>query len=297
MKMHYEISATEIKEMIQTQTSREQCQKGAPTLQTGSWMKTRRAEQLVCIPRLRKPIAMHLNLVSALSIIFESMPFIVFSYGVLCFWDDAMCKVVLFLFRVTRGLSACTITFLSAFQAFTITCTPALWAWLKSRSSSCILHSLLSFWILNSFIYFHMIESVESNYNSTVMSLGFSHPYYAPFLVLMLAPSLYMVTLLYGHRCRARHLHSPSLASQPLPEKIATHTILPLVSCFVFFHCSNNIMIVYSLYTLEKLNKYKAVLVMLSFSYPTLFPFLLMKNNRMVSGWFIHSCYTKNDPF
>ncbi|XP_069855418.1 vomeronasal type-1 receptor 5-like [Dipodomys merriami] len=134
----------------------------------------------VCKPWLWKPIAivfMHVNLVSALTIIFESMTFIVSSYGVQCFWDDATCKAVLFLFRVTRGLSACTITFLSAFQAFTISRTPAQWAWLKSRSSSCILHSLLSFWILNSFIYFHKIESVESNCNSTFMSLGFSHPY------------------------------------------------------------------------------------------------------------------------
>ncbi|XP_012883013.1 PREDICTED: vomeronasal type-1 receptor 90-like [Dipodomys ordii] len=277
------------------------------------------AYSFLCKPRLRKPIAivfMHLTLVNALSIIFESMPFIVSSFGVLCFWDDAMCKAVLFLFRVTRGLSTCTTTFMSAFQALNISRTPAQWAWLKSRSSTCILPSLLSFWIFSSIMYFHMIESVQSNCNSTVMRLGFSHPYCQVkfgmdnqmslissivlrdtlFLVLMVAPSLYMVTLLYRHRRRARHLHSPSLASQPAPENTATHTILLLVSCFVFFYCSNNIVTVYSFYTPEKLNKSKAVLVMLSFSYPTLCPFLLMKNNRMVSKWFTHLCYTKNDP-
>ncbi|XP_042556047.1 vomeronasal type-1 receptor 90-like [Dipodomys spectabilis] len=273
----------------------------------------------VCKPRLRKPIAivfMHLTLVNALTIIFESMPFIVSSYGVRCFWDDAMCKAVLFLFRVTRGLSACTTTFLSTFQALTISRTPAQCAWLKSQSSFCILPSLFSFWILNSIIYFHIIKTVESNCNSTVMTRGFSHPYCqtkfgrdtqtpiissivlrdALSLVLMVAPSLYMATLLYQHHRRARHLHSPSLASQPAPENKATHTILLLVSCFLFFHCSNNIVTMYSLYTLEKLNKSKGVLVMLSFSYPTLCPFLLMKNNRMVSRWITHSCYTKNDP-
>ncbi|XP_042556046.1 vomeronasal type-1 receptor 90-like [Dipodomys spectabilis] len=271
----------------------------------------------VCKPRLQKPIAivfMHLTLVNALTIIFESTPFIVSSYGVLCFWDDATCKAVLFLFRVTRGLSACTTTFLSTFQALTISHTPAQWAWLKSRSSTCILPSLLSFWILNSVIYFRMIKTVESNCNSTIMSRGFSHPYCqmnverhtpspiissivlrdALSLVLMVAPSLYMVRLLYRHHRRARHLHSPSLASQPAPENTATHTILLLVSCFVFFYCSNNIVTVYSLYTLEKLNNSKGVLLMLSFSYPTLCPFLLMKNNRMVSRWFTHLCYTKN---
>ncbi|XP_012891601.1 PREDICTED: vomeronasal type-1 receptor 90-like [Dipodomys ordii] len=273
----------------------------------------------VCKPRLRKPIAivfMHLTLVNALSIIFESMPFIVSSYGVLCFWDDAMCKAMLFLFRITRGLSTCTTTFLSAFQALNISPTPAQWAWLKSRSYTCILPSLLSFWILNPIMYFNIITNVESNCNSTIMSLGFSHPYCqtkfgrdnptpiissivlrdALCLVLMVAPSLYMVMLLYRHHRRVRHLHSSNLVSQPAPENTASHTILLLVCCFVFFHCSNNIVTVYSLYTLEKLNKSKGVLVMLSFSYSTLFPFLLMKNNRMVSGWFTHSCYTKNNP-
>ncbi|XP_042556139.1 vomeronasal type-1 receptor 90-like [Dipodomys spectabilis] len=277
------------------------------------------AYSTMCKPRLRKPIAivfMHLTLVNTLTIIFESMPFIVSSYGVLCFWGDAMCKAVVFLFRVTRGLSTCTTTFLSAFQALTISPTSAHCAWLKSRSSSCILPFLLSFWIFNSIMYFHMIKSVESNCNSTVMRLGFSHPYCqvkfgmdnqmslisssvlrdALSLVLMVAPSLYMVTLLSRHHRRARHLHSPSLASQPVPENTATHTILLLVSCFVFFYCSNNIVTVYSFYTPEKLNKSKAVLVMLSFSYPTLCPFLLMKNNRMVSRWITHSCYTKNNP-
>ncbi|XP_042556144.1 vomeronasal type-1 receptor 90-like [Dipodomys spectabilis] len=273
----------------------------------------------VCKPRLRKPIAiifMHLTLVNALTIIFESMPFIVSSYGVRCFWDDAMCKAVMFLFRVTRGLSACTTTFLSAFQALTISRTPPQWSWLKSQSSACILPSLLSFWILNSVIYFHMIKTVESNCNSTDMSRGFSHPYCqvnierhtpspiissivlrdALSLVLMVAPSLYMVILLYRHRRRARHLHSPSLASQTAPENTATHTILLLVSCLVFFQCSNNVVTVYSLYTLEKLNKSKGVLVTLSFSYPTFCPFLLMKNNRMILRWITHSCYTKSDP-
>ncbi|XP_042556054.1 vomeronasal type-1 receptor 90-like [Dipodomys spectabilis] len=267
----------------------------------------------LCKPWLRKPIAivfMHLTLVNALTIIFESVPFIVSSYGVLCFWGDAMCKALLFLFMVTRGLSACTTTFLSAFQALTISRTSAHLVWLKSQSSACSLPSLLTFWILNSIIYFHMIKTVESNCNFTVMTRGFAHHYCqtkfgrdtqtpiissvvlqdALSLVLMVAPSLYMVTLLYRHHRRARHLHRPSLASQPAPENTATHTILLLVSCFLFFHCSNNIVTMYSLHTLEKLNKSKGVLVMLSFSYPTVCPFLLMKNKRINSQWITHSC-------
>ncbi|XP_012891589.1 PREDICTED: vomeronasal type-1 receptor 94-like [Dipodomys ordii] len=205
------------------------------------------AYSFLCKPRLRKPIAMvfmHLNLVKALTIIFESIPFIVSSYGVLCFLDDATCKAMLFLFRVRWGLSACTTTFLSTLQVLTISRTPA------QHTPSPIISSIV-------------LRDALS-------------------MVLMVAPSLYMVRLLYRHRCRAWHLHSPSLASQPAPKNTATHTNLLLVSCFVFFYCSNSIV--------------TGVPLMLSFSYPTLCPFLLMKNNRMVSRWITHSCYTKNDP-
>ncbi|KAM4825510.1 vomeronasal type-1 receptor 90-like [Thomomys bottae] len=261
----------------------------------------------LCRPQLRKPIHivfMHLTLVNALTLMFQSMPYMISSYGVPCFWDDTTCKAVLYLFRVTRGLSICTTTFLSAFQALTISPAHSRWAWLQSRSTACILLSLLCFWTLNSIMYFFfIINTVESNCNSTVTGLEFSHPYcqakigidksmsFVPsivtgddlFLVLMHSTSLYMVTLLYCHCRRARHLHSPSLASQLAPESRATHTILLLVSCFVFFYCTNNIVTVYSLYTPEKLSKSKAVTVMLSSGYPTLCPLLLIKNNRMVA--------------
>ncbi|XP_048224906.1 vomeronasal type-1 receptor 4-like [Perognathus longimembris pacificus] len=261
-------------------------------------------------PQLRKPINtvfMHLTLVNALTIMFESTPFLISSFGVTCFWDDTTCMVVLYLFRVTRGMSICTTTFLSAFQALTISPAHARWAWLKSRSASCILPSLLSFWFLNSLVYFYVVEPVVSNCNSTATGTGFSHPFCqvrsgnnsAPlvssfvlqdvlFLVLMITTSLYMVILLRRHCQRARHLHNGSLTSQPRPKNRATNTILTLVSCFVFFYCCNNIVTLYSLYTHEKWNNSKGATVLLSFGYPTLCPFLLMKNNRMFSQWTTH---------
>ncbi|XP_012883012.1 PREDICTED: vomeronasal type-1 receptor 96-like [Dipodomys ordii] len=170
----------------------------------------------MCKPRLRKPIA----------IVFMHL-----IYGVLCFWDDAMCKAMLFLFRVRWGLSACTTTFLSTFQALTISCTPAQCVWLKSRSSACIHPSLLSFWIFNSVIYFHMIKTVESN-----------------------GPP-------YQHHKTAQHLHSSRLASQPATENTATHIILLLVSCFMFFYCSNNIMDFYYFYTAVKIPTLEVMVV------------------------------------
>ncbi|KAB1273254.1 Vomeronasal type-1 receptor 92 [Camelus dromedarius] len=47
-------------------------------------------------------------------------------------------------------------------------------------------------------------------------------------VVFMMLSSIYMVNLLYKHRQRAQHVHSPNVSSQPAPEIKASHTILLL---------------------------------------------------------------------
>jgi vomeronasal1 receptor len=100
----------------------------------------------VCIflfqPHLKNPIYiifMYLTMVNTLPIIFGLIPDIMSSFGVKHFLGDAGCKVVLYLFRVTHGLSICTTSYLSAFQAITISPRNSKWAWLKSQLSICIL--------------------------------------------------------------------------------------------------------------------------------------------------------------
>ncbi|EQB77891.1 hypothetical protein CB1_000516007 [Camelus ferus] len=99
-------------------------------------------------------------------------------------------------------------------------------------------------------IYSHIIRTVEAKRNSTFVGSGYTTPFcqsvqkeqrYSAvfssamvirdllFVVLIVWSSIYMVNLLYKHRQRARHLHSPSLSFRTSPEIKATHTILLLI--------------------------------------------------------------------
>ncbi|XP_069856504.1 vomeronasal type-1 receptor 4-like [Dipodomys merriami] len=257
---------------------------------------------------LKKPIDaifMHLTVVNILNLTFTMLPDIIACFGIQRFLNDVGCKVVMYFFRVTRGLSICTTSLLSAFQAITISSSHAQWVWLKSKSSVWIFPSFLFFWVINMVIYVPVITAMKAKSNFTLVGHGMSNAYCETrriednrswyfisillfrdlvFVILMITTSFYMVTLLYRHHKIARHLHSPRLASQSAPENKATHTILLLVSCFVFFYCSNNIATFYSFYTTVKIPKMGVIICILSSCYPTMCPFFLMKRNKIFSN-------------
>ncbi|KAL1763490.1 vomeronasal type 1 receptor J3, partial [Sigmodon hispidus] len=195
------------------------------------------------------PIFMHLVIVNIFTIIFVMISHIMSSFGVHNFLDDVGCKAVLYVFRVARGLSICTTSILSTFQAITITPSNSIWAWLKPKLSTFTFRCFFLSWLINLFIYIHVIKTVTAKINGTDDDYGYFHVYCKKkppeypnpalflsviiivdivFLAAMMCTSLYMVTLLYRHHKRAQHLRSPSISSQASPEHKATHSILLL---------------------------------------------------------------------
>ncbi|NP_001160831.1 vomeronasal 1 receptor oryCunV1R1669 [Oryctolagus cuniculus] len=257
-------------------------------------------------PQLKKPIDsifMHLTVVNIITIVFQSIPDIVSSFGVKRFLDNVGCQSFFYIYRVTRGLSICTTSLLSVFQAITISPSHSKWARLKSKLSTWIFPSFLIFWIINMLIYIHIIETLRAKWNFTVIGHGFVHAYCQTrqsgdrhsgsfvsvmltrdflFMAPMIVSSLYMVGLLYRHHRRARHIHSSSLSRQTSPENRATHTILLLAFCFVFFYCCNNFVYIYAFYRPEKDSRLEDINGILSSCYPTFCPFLLMKNTKNI---------------
>ena len=251
---------------------------------------------------LKKPIDVifiHLTLVNVLTILFKLIPDVMSSFGERYFLDDVGCKATLYIYRVTRGLSICTTAFLTVFQAITINPLNSKWAWLRSKLSMCIYPSFLFFWVINLLIYIHIIETVRARNNFTFAGLGYytvrcqtnqlEHHNSMAFLnvmvirdllfvILMLWSSIYMVTLLYKHHQRSQHVHNLSLSPQSSPEIKATHTILLLVGCFVFFYCLNNFIAFYLLYLPKKNPEMERITGIISSCYPSLCPFVLMKN-------------------
>ncbi|XP_040834224.1 olfactory receptor class A-like protein 1 [Ochotona curzoniae] len=256
-------------------------------------------------PHLKKPMdvmCMHLTLVNTVTIVFQSTPQLVSFFGVKDFLDDIGCKTFLYISRVTRGLSICTTSLLSVFQAITVSPSHSKWAWLKSQLSQWILPSLLSFWVINMLICIINIDALRAKSNFSVAHLRYAHAYCESrqieehvsilFLSLimmhdlvcmvpMVGSSLYMVFILYRHRRRARLIHSLTHSSQSSAENKATRTILLLVLCFVVFYSTNNILMLYGYYNAEKNIRLEGINGILSSCYRTFCPFLLIKNNKI----------------
>nr|XP_044990160.1 vomeronasal type-1 receptor 3-like [Jaculus jaculus] len=247
-------------------------------------------------------IVMHLTIVNTLTIVFLLIPDIASSFGVRRLLNDAGCKAVLYIHRVTRGLSICTTSFLSTFQAITISPSNSKWAWLKPKLSTWIFPSFFLFLVINMLIYIHLIHTVIARNNDSHAVRGYIHAFCKNiefrvdswqfffvlltrdlfFVVLMMSTSLYMVNLLFRHHRRTQHVHSQSLSSQPSPETKATHSILLLVICFVFFYWLSNIVTIYRFYTSEKILRLEGVNAILSSCYPAMCPFILMRNKKII---------------
>ncbi|XP_051018348.1 vomeronasal type-1 receptor 4-like [Acomys russatus] len=258
-------------------------------------------------PHLKKPvdtIFTHLTLVNILSIVFRLIPDVMASFAVRILFHDAVCKAVLYAYSVTRGLSICTTSLLSAFQAITVGSNLRKWAWLKSKLESCICPSLLFIWIINTFLYIPMVENIQGQINFTLVGSRNSQTYCRSiqvryhttvslvtalmirdilFVFIMMWTSLYMVTLLFRHNRRTQHVHSFSVSLQAFSEKKATHSILLLVSFFVFFYCANTFVTFYLFYRPKSSPVLDMISRVLSSGYPIICSYVLMNNRRIIS--------------
>nr|AWV50266.1 vomeronasal type 1 receptor 20 [Nannospalax galili]AWV50269.1 vomeronasal type 1 receptor 20 [Nannospalax galili]AWV50289.1 vomeronasal type 1 receptor 20 [Nannospalax galili]AWV50293.1 vomeronasal type 1 receptor 20 [Nannospalax galili]AWV50297.1 vomeronasal type 1 receptor 20 [Nannospalax galili] len=270
-------------------------------------------------PHVKRPIDsifMHLTIVNIVMVIFTLIPDILSTFGVRRFLDDVCCKVVMYVFRVTRALTICTTCILSTFQATTITPSNSKWAWLKPKLSMWTFPFFVCLWLINMLIYSVIVEMVKAKTNYTFTGNGYYHAYCQSrqfgnhnsgsflsiklirdlfFEVLMMWTSLYMVTVLYRHHRRAQGLHGSRLSPKSFLEQKATRDILWLVSCFVFFYWLNNFVTLYGFYSPVKIAILEEINAIFASSFPTLCPFLLMKNKKItlqfassLSIWKIH---------
>nr|XP_036857945.1 vomeronasal type-1 receptor 4-like [Manis javanica] len=253
--------------------------------------------------RTKKPIdwiLMHLTLANILKIVCTGIPEIIHSFGIRNFLDDAGCKAVLYIYRVTRGLSLCTMSFLSIFQAVMITPSNSRWAWLKPKISTCVFPALFVFYISNMLIYIRVIITTVSPYNTTEAVKSYTVTYCsgrdsdklgtAVFLgimaiedalcvFLMIWTSVYMVRLLFTHRRTVQHIHKKSLCPRASPETKATRMILVLLSCFAVFYWTNSCLTIYISYR-HDVQGLENITVLFASCYPAICPFVLIKNKN-----------------
>ncbi|XP_072476786.1 vomeronasal type-1 receptor 4-like isoform X2 [Notamacropus eugenii] len=162
------------------------------------------------------------------------------------FLGDTGCKIIVYLQRVSRGLSLCTTCFMSFFQAITITSCSSKWADLKTRAPEYIVPSCVFIWVLNLLVDVIVplyVTAPRDNTNSTLnRNLGhcsinknalttlklviWKSLYDAVFVGFMAIANGYMVFRLYRHHRQVQHLHDCSLNPSVSPKTRATKIIV-----------------------------------------------------------------------
>ncbi|XP_005405603.1 PREDICTED: putative vomeronasal receptor-like protein 4 [Chinchilla lanigera] len=233
------------------------------------------------------------------------------------FLGDVGCKVVIFLGRVSRGLSLCTTCLLSVVQAITISPLNTSWTKLKPQKKWQVLSCLLLFWFLNFLISSNLLYYIRAvnSINRSVIRIHVGYCYMMPsrqivrwlFLSLMTLRDIifqsfmgcssgYMAVYLYEHHKRVLYLHSSRSANESYsrsanqsPEIRATLSILILMTYFLFFYWAD---FVFSFYTGSTVTHEFTILnikIFLGLGYAILSPIVLISRDaHMVKCWHRH---------
>uniref|UniRef100_F7DK74 Vomeronasal type-1 receptor n=1 Tax=Ornithorhynchus anatinus TaxID=9258 RepID=F7DK74_ORNAN len=264
-------------------------------------------------------ILAHLALANTIILLTSGILETLSAWGLRYFLDDVGCKILIYLYRVARGLCICTTCLLSVFQAITISPSTFWWAGIKAKLPKCILPSCALSWVINLLIDLdipiymrspqndsgnvrtildlkyccEMIESAETTLAITVM-LSFRDLF---FMGLMSTTSSCMVFVLHRHHRQVQHLHGPRHSATAMPEVRVAKRVIALVTAYVFLYGRQTIMLSVLVNMKEKspLLVKSHLLFLLTFSAFSLF-LIIQSDRRIRTFWKRESSAPNPDP-
>ena len=255
----------------------------------------------------------HLTFANCLSVISKAIPQTLSNYGFKDFLNDIGCKLINYIYRITRGMSLYAMCLLSCFQAITISPSNSRWMIIKHRATKYIGPSCSVGWLVNLFLNIMTPVTVSGpRYNKNVTKWKINE-YCSWFaygnvgtaltmfilcfsdglcLGLMACSSVSMVSRLYRHKRQVQHIHSSQHLLNASAENRATQSIVILVCTFVLSYLLSSIMV-----TLMASSKYPMLLRVTVFTFletcfPIVCPFVLM-NNIKHSISLVFFCFCK----
>uniref|UniRef100_A0A6I8NGD8 Vomeronasal type-1 receptor n=1 Tax=Ornithorhynchus anatinus TaxID=9258 RepID=A0A6I8NGD8_ORNAN len=240
-------------------------------------------------------ILTHLTLANTIILLTYGIPETISAWGWRNFLNTIGCKIVLYVYRVARGLSICTTCLLSIFQAITISPSTTLWAGVKVKLPKCIIPSFVFFWVLNLLIDINALVYASGPQNSTTIQITYDLKYCSItilsaeatlinaimlsgrdllFVGLMSTASGYMVFVLHRHHRQVRHLHGPGSFPRAMLEVRAAKRIIALVTLYVLLYGRHSVMFSILLNRKEKSPLLVNIHTVMVFGFPVFSPFL-----------------------
>ncbi|XP_074130006.1 vomeronasal type-1 receptor 4-like [Sminthopsis crassicaudata] len=247
-------------------------------------------------------IFVNLFLSHVIMILFRGIPNVIQVCFQKIFLSDIECKIIIYLQRVSRGLSLCNTCLLSVFQAITISSNNLKWAVLKAKVPKYIVLSCFFMWIVNLLVdavvplyvtgpknntFSHLVNnlrycSIDWHAITTSNLVMWKTLYDGVFLGFMAISSGYMVLVLFRHKWQVQHLHSTSVNPIATPETRATKVILLLMITFVCFYSLSSIFVI----VMEKSKDANQWIIHMSvfftLLYSTVSPFVLISSDSQI---------------
>ncbi|XP_076691283.1 vomeronasal type-1 receptor 48-like [Callospermophilus lateralis] len=221
-------------------------------------------------------------------------------------WDDLTSKLLIYLYRLMRGLSICATCLLSVLQAIIFSPKSSCLAKFKHKSSCHNLCFLLFLWVIYSSFSSHLFISIAATPNWTSNNFMYitESCSFIPmtfflrdslstlltfreisFIGIMTISNVYMVALLCWHKRQSRCLHSTSLPPVSSPELRATQTILLLMSCFVVMSILDSI-VSYARITLKDDPIFYCIQILVTHSYASFSPLVFICTEKCIISIF-----------
>nr|AEF00612.1 vomeronasal type 1 receptor G12 [Mus musculus musculus]AEF00613.1 vomeronasal type 1 receptor G12 [Mus musculus musculus]AEF00614.1 vomeronasal type 1 receptor G12 [Mus musculus musculus]AEF00615.1 vomeronasal type 1 receptor G12 [Mus musculus musculus]AEF00616.1 vomeronasal type 1 receptor G12 [Mus musculus musculus] len=263
--------------------------------------------------KLKTLIVKHLTLANSLSIISRGIPQIMAEFGMKYFLDDIGCKLVLYLYRVSRGVSLYTTCLLSCFQATIISSSTTKWMKFKHKAIKYMGPSCSLSWPTNLLLNVMILVTVTSSSNRRNATKKLTYGYCSasvsgtiatPLYMLLLSftdvlclslmswASVFMLSILHRHKKQVQYIHGAQHSLRVSPEARATQTILILACTFVTFYSISSIMVLYSALFGDPGLWVINIISVLETCYPIFCSFVLISNNSSASRLYLH-CWWK----
>ncbi|XP_051018366.1 vomeronasal type-1 receptor 4-like [Acomys russatus] len=246
-------------------------------------------------------IMKHLTFANCLSLIARGIPQTLSDYGFKDFLDDIGCKLVVYIFRITRGVSLYAMCLLSCFQAITISPRNSRWMNLKHGAAKYTGPSCSLGWLVNLLLNIMALARVSGPRHKENVTDRMSYEYCSwstsgnlatslyMFLLcfsdglclgLMLCSSVSMVTILYRHKRQVKYIHSAQHPLKVSPADRATQTVLILVCTFVMSYSFSSVMVIFTTYSKYPMLWRVSLFTFLEICFPIFCPFVLISKMK-----------------
>ncbi|XP_038597556.1 vomeronasal type-1 receptor 4-like [Tachyglossus aculeatus] len=190
-------------------------------------------------------ILAHVAVANTMTFLAKDIPDILSAWGLRYFLSDVGCKTLLYLYRLSRGLTTFTTCLLSIFQALTISPTSSQGTGRKAKLPKCITPTCLLSWILNMLVDVATPILVTGLQNSTSRQTVNILKYCSSTNISAITTLVNAILLSFRdlHHRQVQHLRGSGHSSREMPEVRAARYVLALVTLYILLYVRETIIL------------------------------------------------------